>query len=125
MYTERQAIHDEMHFNRRMIQEYSDRNVDLLKRLRELDERDGVQEMEVEETPAPKKPEMSSDNTSAIILEIMKEKKMAKTKEVEEDFFNRTGKRYVNFYHVMAAALKYCPDKLEKRKGGLYVYIGE
>ena len=125
MYTERQAIHDEMHFNRRMIQEYSDRNVDLLKRLRELDERDGVQEMEVEEAPAPKKSEMSSDNTSAIVLEIMKEKKMAKTKEVEEEFFKRTGKRYVNFYHIMGAALKYCPDKLEKRKGGLYVYIGE
>lgn len=40
MYTERKAIEEEMHFNRKMIHEFRDRNVALLKSLRELDERD-------------------------------------------------------------------------------------
>lgn len=40
MYTERQAIQDELYSNRREIQSLRDRNGDLLKRLRELDERD-------------------------------------------------------------------------------------
>lgn len=40
MYTERQAIQDELHDNRRQIKELRDRNGDLLKRLREIDERD-------------------------------------------------------------------------------------
>lgn len=40
MYTERQAIQDELYSNRREIQSLRDRNIDLLKRLRELDERD-------------------------------------------------------------------------------------
>ena len=131
MYTERQAIHDEMNFNRKMIQDYREHNVELLKRLRELDERDSVQDVEVKEEEKPKeelkkkKTFVPSENSSALILEIMKEFKMAKTKEIEEEFYNRSGRRYVNFYHVMSAALKYCPDELEKRKGGLYVYTGE
>ena len=129
MYTERQAIHDEMNFNRKMIQDYREHNVELLKRLRELDERDSPQEVEIKEEPKEelkkKKTFVPSENSSALILEIMKEFKMAKTKEIEEEFYKRSGRRYVNFYNVMNAALKYCPDELEKRKGGLYVYTGE
>ena len=131
MYTERQAIHDEMNFNRKMIQDYREHNVELLKRLRELDERDTLPEVEVKEEEKPKEelkkkqPRMSSTNSSAIVLEIMKDFKMAKTKEIEEEFYNRSGRRFDNFYNVMNAALKYCPDELEKRKGGLYVYTGE
>ena len=129
MYTERQAIHDEMNFNRKMIQDYREHNVELLKRLRELDERDSPQEVEVKEEPKEelkkKKTFVPSENSSALILEIMKEFKMAKTKEIEEEFYKRSGRRFDNFYNVMNAALKYCPDELEKRKGGLYVYTGE
>lgn len=40
MYTERQAIQDEMHDNRRQINLLRDRNQSLLSRLREIDERD-------------------------------------------------------------------------------------
>lgn len=40
MYTERMAIQDELHDNRRQIQDLRERNGDLLKRLREIDERD-------------------------------------------------------------------------------------
>lgn len=40
MYTERMAIQDELHENRRQMQDLRDRNMDLLKRLREIDERD-------------------------------------------------------------------------------------
>jgi len=128
MYTERQAIHDEMNFNRKMIQDYREHNVELLKRLRELDERDTLPEVKEEEPKEELKKRKTvtpSENSSALIREIMKEFKMAKSKEIEEEFYNRSGRRYVNFYNVMNAALKYCPDELEKRKGGLYVYTGE
>ena len=40
MYTERMAIQDELHCNRQAIKELRDRNMDLLKRLRDIDERD-------------------------------------------------------------------------------------
>ena len=128
MYTERQAIHDEMNFNRKMIQDYREHNVELLKRLRELDERDTLPEVKEEEPKEELKKRKTvtpSENSSALIREIMKEFKMAKSKEIEEEFYKRSGRRYVNFYNVMNAALKYCPDELEKRKGGLYVYTGE
>lgn len=40
MFTERQAIQDELNDNRRMMMEMRSRNMDLIKRLREIDERD-------------------------------------------------------------------------------------
>lgn len=40
MFTERQAIEDQIHDNKRTIRELREENTDLLKRLREIDERD-------------------------------------------------------------------------------------
>ena len=176
MYTERQAIQDEMHFNRKMIQEYRDNNIELLKRLRELDERDIgdsvsydglkflteqqnetvralaqlvpkvsvsdvlthvakdvdkeqviVQEEESSKiAPPPDKPKkgtyMSKEKAASTILQILEEKKQARTKEIEIEFYNKTGRKFANFYEKLREALEMFPDKL-KKKGGMYQYI--
>lgn len=178
MYTERQAIQDEMHFNRRMIQEHRDNNIELLKRLRELDERDMgdnvsydglkflteqlnetvgniaqlipkvsvsdvlthvakdvdkeqvIKENDIvvpkEEDLKKKKPEpLSRERTASLVVQIMAELKEAKIKIIEQEFYRRTGRKYVNFYEIMISTMKLFPGKLEKLKGGLYRYLGE
>ena len=185
MYTERQAINDELYFNRSTIQELRDENIELLKRLRELDERDMgdsvsydglkflteqlneaiaaiselVPKVSVSEVlehvskdvnknqiiPTKEKEEMpeikalrekdlekkrkveymSSERASSVILQILEEKKEAKTKEIELEFYKRTGKKYANFYEKLTNAIQQYPDKISKRRGGLYNYIGE
>ena len=180
MYTERQAIHDEMHFQREMIQRCRDNNLELLKRLRELDERDmedtisydglkllteqlnetvkhlaqlipkvsvsdvlthvskdvnkeqvipeEVKEENSSVMPLPlenkKVAPISREKAASTILQILEEKKNAKTKEIEQEFYRRTGKRYANFYEKLRDALELFPDKLSKRRGGFYTYIG-
>ena len=194
MYTERQAIQDELQDIRRENQALRDENqalrdrrTELLKRLRELDERDmgdnvsydGLKYLteqlnvtvanlatlvpkvtisdvlqhvsqdvdkeqvienkvseEVEETETdivlPNKDElkkrkkaiegMSRERAASTVLQIMEEKKEAKTKEIEREFYARTGRRYANFYEVLTNTIKMFPEKLEKRKGGFYTY---
>ena len=180
MYTERQAIRDEMHFQRDMILKCRDNNLELLKRLRELDERDmgdnvsydGLKSLteqqseivkqlaqlipkvsvsdvlthvskdvnkeqvipeEVEEKKSSniylplenkKVAPISREKAASTILQILEDKKNAKTKEIEQEFYNRTGKRYANFYDKLRDALEMFPDKLSKKKGGFYTYIG-
>ena len=180
MYTERQAIRDEMHFQRDMILKCRDNNLELLKRLRELDERDmgdsvsydGLKSLteqqseivkqlaqlipkvsvsdvlthvskdvnkeqvipeEVEENKSSnihlplenkKVAPISREKAASTILQILEDKKNAKTKEIEQEFYNRTGKRYANFYDKLRDALEMFPDKLSKKKGGFYTYIG-
>ena len=189
MYTERQAIQDELQDIRRENQALRDQRTELLKRLRELDERDmgdnvsydGLKHLteqlniavgnlaalvptvtisdvlqhvsqdvnkeqiikekvpeEVEETKTdivlPNKDElkkrkkaiegMSRERAASVVLQIMEEKKEAKTKEIEREFYARTGRRYANFYEVLTNTMKFFPDKLAKRKGGFYSYTG-
>lgn len=188
MYTERQAIQDELQDIRRENQALRDRRTELLKRLRELDERDmgdnvsydglkhlteqlniavgnlaalvptvtisdvlqhvsqDVNKEQVIENKAPEEVEetksdlvvpdedelkkkknvenMSRERAASVVLQIMEEKKEAKTKEIEREFYARTGRRYANFYEVLTNTMKFFPDKLAKRKGGFYSYTG-
>lgn len=186
MYTERQAIQDELHDNRRQITELRDRNGDLLKRLREIDERDmkddvsydalnaltsslteviekisdlipfvpataviehianqmndnGIevskedikteQKTVVQEAVAQaaqeeklhKQPEkyFSAERTSSVIQQIIQEKGRIKTKDLEAEFYKRTGKRYVNFSEQIRKAMEQFPS-IERVGRGAY-----
>jgi len=186
MYTERQAIQDELHDNRRQVQELRERNADLLKRLRDIDERDmkddvsydalnsltssltevigkisdlipfvpataviehianqmsdnGIevskedskteQKTVVQEAVAQaaqeeklhKKPEkyFSSERTSSVIKEIIQEKGRIKTKDLEAEFYKRTGKKYVNFSEQIRKAIEQFPS-IERVGRGAY-----
>ena len=198
MYTERQAIQDELHSNRREIQSLRDRNMDLLKRLRDLDERDlnddisydalaslteslkecidklsqlvpSVSALDVIkhitedvnpgqimvakneisnnkavaaslESPAiqqpriieesksetqiridqavteqknnsiPTKQKLSIERSSSIIKEILEDLGTAKVKDIEKEFYKRTGAKYANFYEKMARASEIYPN---------------
>jgi hypothetical protein len=185
MYTERQAIQDELHDNRRQVQELRERNADLLKRLRDIDERDmkddvsydalnsltssltevigkisdlipfvpataviehianQMKENDIEvikedkaeqktvvqeavtqaaqEEKLHKQPEkyFSSERTSSVIKEIIQEKGRIKTKDLEAEFYKRTGKKYVNFSEQIRKAIEQFPS-IERVGRGAY-----
>lgn len=173
MYTERMAIQDELHENRRQMQDLRDRNMDLLKRLREIDERDMKDEVSydglnsltnslteildkmseiiphispaqiiehvtknidtsqvegVKEDPKPEptpvekaaqqekihsKPKtkyMSKERSASVIKEIIAESGEIKTKDIEKEFLNRTGRRYANFSEIVKNAMVKYPS---------------
>ncbi|MFP5116122.1 hypothetical protein ACSU64_27830 [Bacillaceae bacterium C204] len=186
MYTERQAIQDELHDNRRQVQELRERNADLLKRLREIDERDmkdevsydalnslttslteviekisdlipfvpataviehianqmneaGV-EVTVENTETEpktvvqeavkqaaqddklhKKPAQyfSAERTASVIKDIILETGRIKTRDLEAEFYKRTGKKYVNFSEQIRKAMEQFPS-IERVGRGAY-----
>lgn len=186
MYTERQAIQDELHDNRRQVQELRERNADLLKRLREIDERDMKDEVSydalnslttslteviekisdlipfvpataviehianqmneagkeviVENTET--EPEkvvkeavkqaaqedklhrqptqyFSAERTSSMIKDIILESGRIKTKDLEAEFYKRTGKKYVNFSEQIRKAMEQFPS-IERVGRGAY-----
>ncbi|MFP5109686.1 hypothetical protein ACSU6B_23450 [Neobacillus sp. C211] len=186
MYTERQAIQDELHDNRRQITELRDRNGDLLKRLREIDERDMKDDVSydalnsltssltevidkisdlipfvpataviehianqmneagqqvvvdnkeaepqkvvqeavqkaAQEDKLHKQPEkyFSAERTCSVIFQIVQEKGRIKTKDLEAEFYKRTGKRYVNFSEQIRKAMEQFPS-LERVGRGAY-----
>lgn len=170
MYTERIAIQDELHDNRRQIKEIRDRNGDLLKRLREIDERDMKDEVSYDglntltnslteilgkmsdlipsvspsqiiehianqvdsdqvEVAAAKEKEptniekavqkaklqsapvglMSKERAATIIKEIIGEFGIIKANKLEDEFYKRTGKKYVNFSEQIRKAMELSP----------------
>lgn len=185
MYTERDSLEDEIQFNRREIQSLRDRNMDLIKRLREIDERDMNDEISydatksvmnsltevvgklsdlipevpvtkviehmasaadpeqiIKEEPKPtpvqaalkeeQKKEVatkkeapgkiSRERVASIIKEILIEnKEPVHFKDIEKEFYNRTGKKYVNFYEQIKFSSAIYP-KLKKVSRGLYTY---
>lgn len=180
MYTERMAIQDELHDNRRQIQDLRDRNGDLLKRLREIDERDMKDELSYDglnsltqslteildkmadiiphispaaiiehvtknvdtsqvEVKQEKKPEptkveqvaqesklhskkaekVSTERAASIIKEIIADSGEMKAKEIEDEFYKRTGKKYANFTRLLTIAKEKYPS-IQKAGFGRY-----
>jgi hypothetical protein len=66
---------------------------------------------------------ISKERTASIIKSILEEAKgEVKTKQLEEEFYNRTGKKYANFNEQLKQSMKIYPS-IEKAGHGRYKYV--